>query len=126
MLQARGHSRRVGGMDADAADFLSLELFERAQDQAMERLRVNGQFAADDPARNRQGQANQILLRLPAQARAEFGDLLNRAGEALHHGLHFGRRLRLAGGFSFFDPCGASFADAVFDFVRIHFARIRG
>ena len=67
-----------------------LQFFESAQDQAVQRFGIDGEFAAQDPAGDGEGQLDQVGLGLGAQAGAQAADFLDGPRQPVDDRLQFG------------------------------------
>ena len=112
--QAGADQRGVRRVDPHARDFLPLQFFEGAEDQAMQGFGIDGQFAPDDAAGDGQGKLDEVGFRLRAQAGTQAADVFDGARQAVDDGLQFGVGPLPPGGFSLAQTGGVGFAGALF------------
>jgi hypothetical protein len=101
-------------VDPDARNFLPVQFFEGAEDQAMEGFGIDGEFAPDYAAGDGEGKLDQVGFGLGAQAGAQAADLLDGARQAVDDGLQFGGGALAPGGFSFAQTGGVGLTLALF------------
>ena len=77
-------------MDPDARDFLTLQLFEGAEDQAMQGFGIDSEFAPEDAAGDSEGKLEQVGFSLGAQAGTQAADFFDRSRQAVDSRLQFG------------------------------------